>query len=192
MCTLYNNDQAFLEKYMTETPGYYTTGDAGYFDKDGYLNVMTRLDDIINTAGHRLSTAAMEEVLLTHPSISEAAVVAKIEELKGEIPIGFVVIKSGKPREGIEKELVQAIRKHIGPVACFQIVIVVDKLPKTRSGKILRHILRKMLEGEKYKYPATIEDDSVLSIIQKQIVEFGHGLGEKSKLTYRGDMDEFD
>lgn len=101
MSTLYNNDKAFLEKYMQETPGYYTTGDAGYFDKDGYLNVMTRLDDIINTAGHRLSTAAMEEILISHPAVSEAAVVAKIEELKGEIPIGFVVIKTGYPREGI-------------------------------------------------------------------------------------------
>lgn len=98
MSTLYNNDQGFLDKYMKETPGYYTTGDAGYFDKDGYLNVMTRLDDIINTAGHRLSTASMEEQLLSHPSIAEAAVVAKIDELRGEIPIGLVVIKTGHSR----------------------------------------------------------------------------------------------
>jgi propionyl-CoA synthetase len=132
---------------MTETPGYYTTGDAGYFDKDGYLNVMTRLDDIINTAGHRLSTAAMEEILISHPSVSEAAVVAKIEELKGEIPVGFVVIKTGCPREGIEKQLIALMRKEIGPVACFQMVLVVDKLPKTRSGKILRNVLRKIIEG---------------------------------------------
>ena len=95
MLTLYNNDEAFLKKYLEETPGYYTSGDAGYFDDDGYLNVMTRLDDIINTAGHRLSTASMEEELIAHPSVSEAAVVAKIEELKGEIPIGFVVLKNG-------------------------------------------------------------------------------------------------
>lgn len=114
---------------------------------DGYLNVMTRLDDIINTAGHRLSTAAMEEILISHPSVSEAAVVAKIEELKGEIPVGFVVVKTGYPREGIEKQLVALMRKEIGPVACFQMVLVVEKLPKTRSGKILRNILRKIIEG---------------------------------------------
>jgi len=96
MLTLYGNDDAFLEKYMRETPGYYTTGDAGYYDNDGYLNVMTRLDDIINTAGHRLSTAQMEEVLIGHPSVSEAAVVAKIDELKGEVPIGFVCLKTGQ------------------------------------------------------------------------------------------------
>jgi propionyl-CoA synthetase len=96
MLTLYGNDEAFLEKYMRETPGYYTTGDAGYYDNDGYLNVMTRLDDIINTAGHRLSTAQIEEVLISHPSVSEAAVVAKMEELKGEVPIGFIVLKANQ------------------------------------------------------------------------------------------------
>ena len=111
MSTLYNNDKVFLEKYMTETPGYYTTGDAGYFDNDGYLNVMTRLDDIINTAGHRLSTAAMQEQLISHPSVSEAAVVAKIEQLKGQVPIGFVVIKSGFSRENIQKQLIALVRK---------------------------------------------------------------------------------
>jgi propionyl-CoA synthetase len=177
MNTLYNNHQAFLDKYMTETPGYYTTGDAGYFDEDGYLNVMTRLDDIINTAGHRLSTASMEEILLTHPSINEAAVVAKIEELKGEIPIGFVVIKTGHSSQGIEKELIALIRKTIGPVACFQHVVVVDKLPKTRSGKILRNILRKIIEGEPYKFPATIEDETVLEVIKEVVKKYGKGLG---------------
>jgi propionyl-CoA synthetase len=111
MLTLYNNDQAFLDKYMLETPGYYTTGDGGYFDEDGYLNIMTRLDDIINTAGHRLSTASMEEVLITGGKVVEAAVVAKIEELKGEVPVGFVVLKSGVDVKGIEKELIGLIRK---------------------------------------------------------------------------------
>jgi propionyl-CoA synthetase len=191
MSTLYNNDKAFLEKYMTETPGYYTTGDAGYFDKDGYLNVMTRLDDIINTAGHRLSTAAMEEILISHPSVSEAAVVAKIEELKGEIPIGFVVIKTGCAREGIEKQLIALMRKEIGPVACFQNVLVVDKLPKTRSGKILRHVLRKIIEGEPYKFPATIEDEAVLPAVEAVVKKYGRGLGEKYTLKYRGDVDDF-
>ena len=111
MLTLYNNDEAFLQKYMKETPGYYTTGDAGYFDNDGYLNVMTRLDDVINTAGHRLSTAGMEESLLRHPKVSQAAVVAKIDDLKGEIPIGIVVLKHGQSPEGVEKELIALIRK---------------------------------------------------------------------------------
>lgn len=103
MLTLYNNDEAFIQKYLEETPGYYTSGDAGYFDDDGYLNVMTRLDDIINTAGHRLSTASMEEELIAHPAVSEAAVVAKIDELKGEIPIGFIVLKNGFSPEGMPK-----------------------------------------------------------------------------------------
>lgn len=111
MLTLYNHDKAFLAKYLEEAPGYYTTGDAGYFDSDGYLNVMTRLDDIINTAGHRLSTASMEEELLRHPKVSEAAVVAKIDELKGEVPIGIVVLKSGFAPDGVEKELIALIRK---------------------------------------------------------------------------------
>jgi len=111
MLTLYNNDQFFIDKYLSDTPGYYTTGDAGYFDHDDYLNVMTRLDDIINTAGHRLSTASMEEVLMTHTKISEAAVVAKIDELKGEIPIGFIVMKTNCSPEGIEKESITLIRK---------------------------------------------------------------------------------
>ena len=152
---------------------------------------MTRLDDIINTAGHRLSTAAMEEKLISHPAVSEAAVVAKIEELKGEIPVGFVVIKNGQSKEGIEKQLIALIRKEIGPVAAFQIVVVVDKLPKTRSGKILRNVLRKIIEGEPYKFPATIEDESVLATIEEAVKKYGKGLGSKYTLKYRGDVDSF-
>jgi propionyl-CoA synthetase len=177
MLTLYGNDEVFLEKYMQETPGYYTTGDAGYYDNDGYLNVMTRLDDIINTAGHRLSTAQMEEVLIGHPAVSEAAVVAKMEELKGEIPIGFVVLKANQKIENIEKQLIQLIRHEIGPVASFQHVIIVERLPKTRSGKILRNILRKIIEGEEYKFPATIEDESALTIAHEKVKAYGKGLG---------------
>lgn len=192
MNTLYNNDQAFFEKYMKETPGYYTTGDAGYFDKDGYLNVMTRLDDIINTAGHRLSTASMEEQLISHSSVSEAAVVAKIDELRGEIPIGFVVLKTGAERKDIEKQLITLIRHNIGPVAFFHTVIVVDKLPKTRSGKILRNVLRKIIEGEEYRFPATIEDESVLGVIETVVKAYGKGLGHRSALKYRGDVDKLD
>jgi propionyl-CoA synthetase len=130
---------------------------------------MTRLDDIINTAGHRLSTASMEEVLIQGGRVVEAAVVAKIEELKGEVPVGFVVLKQGEEKgneAAIKKELVALIRREIGPVASFQHVIIVDKLPKTRSGKILRNVLRKILEAEPYKMPSTIEDESVLVKIE--------------------------
>ena len=114
---------------------------------------------------------------MTHEKVSEAAVVAKIEELKGEIPVGFVVLKTGRDKTGIEKELITLIRKEIGPVAAFQHVLVVDKLPKTRSGKILRHILRKIIEGETYKYPPTIEDDTVLKAIEEKVKQYGKGLG---------------
>ena len=129
---------------------------------------MTRLDDIINTAGHRLSTAAMEEVLIGHQSIVEAAVVAKKDELRGEIPVGYVVVKQGlKPdRKKLESELVTLIREEIGPVAAFRNCILVEKLPKTKSGKILRHVLKKIVDGEKYNVPATIEDESVLKVIE--------------------------
>lgn len=175
---------------MKETPGYYTTGDAGYFDEDCYLNVSTRVDDMINTAGHCLSTSAMEEVLLAHPSVAEAAVVGKVEELKGEIPIGFVVIKTGCIREGIERQLVALVRKEMGAIACFQHVLVVERLPKSRSNKILRHVLRKIIEGEPYKIPAIIEEEAVLPMIEGVVKSYGYGLGEKYTLRYRGDVDE--
>ncbi len=145
---------------------------------------------MINTAGHCLSTSAMEEVLISHPAVAEAAVVGKVEELKGEIPIGFVVMKSGWRREGIERELVGLVRKEMGPIACFHHVLVVDKLPKSRSSKILRHILRKIIEGEEYKVASIIEDESVLGMVEAVVKSYGHGLGEKYKLRYRGDVDE--
>ena len=126
---------------------------------------------------------------MTHPAVSEAAVVAKVEELKGEIPIGFIVLKSGASEEGMSKQLITLIRKQIGPVAAFQHALIVEKLPKTRSGKILRHVLRKMVEGEEYVFPPTIEDDSVLPKIATQIKLYGRGLGERKKLIYRTDVD---
>ena len=147
MVTLWGNDEAFKEKYLSTSPGYYTSGDAGYFDEENYLHVMTRLDDVINCAAHRLSTYAMEEVLINHPNVVEAAVVANIDDLKGEIPIGFVCLAINskiKPKE-IEKELILKVREDIGPIACFKKCMVIDKLPKTRSGKILRNVLKGMV-----------------------------------------------
>lgn len=189
MLTLWNNDEAFVKKYLSEVPGYYVTGDAGYFDFDGYLHVMTRLDDIINTAGHRLSTAAMEEVLMGHPEIVEAAVVSTKDELKGEIPVGFVVLKpiSTTDHKTLEKQLSYSIRKEIGPVACFDTAMIVDKLPKTRSGKILRHILKKIVDGKEYSIPPTIEDVSVLEKIKQTVENYG-GLGKKAKIFYEEDV----
>jgi len=189
MLTLWNNDEAFVQKYLSEVPGYYVSGDAGYFDSDGYLHVMTRLDDIINTAGHRLSTAAMEEVLMGHNEVVEAAVVATKDELKGEIPVGFVVLKptSKTEEKTLEKELVNLIRQEIGPVACFKSALIVDKLPKTRSGKILRHILKKILDGKEYNVPPTIEDVGVLEKIEKSVETYG-GFGKVVKIYYEEDL----
>ncbi|CAD8200316.1 unnamed protein product [Paramecium pentaurelia] len=186
MQTLYNNDEAFIQKYLSDTPGYYTAGDAGFFDQNGYLHIMTRIDDIINTAGHRLSTAAMEEVLLKHKDIVEAAVVAKLDDLRGEIPVGLIVIKQGHDVNpvNLEKELISMIRHDIGPLACFQSVIIVEKLPKTRSGKVLRGTLKAIVNGQQYKMPATIEDDSVLDKIKLNCLNYGKGMGQYCNLDF--------
>src|SRR5260370_9569095 len=138
--TLWNNDAGYETSYLTKHPGHYLTGDAGYKDEDGYVYIMSRVDDIINVAGHRLSTGAMEEVLASHPDVAECAVVGVADEIKGEIPLGLVVLKSGinRPHLEIVSELVQLVRKEIGPVACFKTAAVVKRLPKTRSAKIVR------------------------------------------------------
>ncbi|KAL4495296.1 hypothetical protein ABPG73_022341 [Tetrahymena malaccensis] len=175
MLTLYNNDAAFEQKYLHDSPGYYLAGDSGYFDEDGYLNVMARIDDVINTAGHRLSTGSMEEALLKHDNIVEAAVVAKHCDFKGEIPFGFVVPKDSQrvDIQVFEKECVSLIRKEIGPVASFKNCIVVDKLPKTRSGKILRNTLKKIVDGKQIdRIPPTIEDDTVIPKIQSDVQSY--------------------
>ncbi|KAL4471394.1 hypothetical protein ABPG74_008287 [Tetrahymena malaccensis] len=193
MLTLYNNDEAFIKKYLADAPGYYQSGDCGYFDSDGYLNVMTRLDDIINTAGHRLSTAAMEESLLGHDDVVEAAVVSKVDDFKGEIPIGFVVIKQGRNPEQkkLEKECIDIIRKDIGPVASFHHCIIVEKLPKTRSGKTLRHTLKKIVDGQKIdKIPPTIEDASVLEKIEERVKEYGLLNNANNTLVFRDQVDK--
>ena len=165
--TLWNNDVRFKESYLNDYPGYYMTSDAGFVDEDGYVYVMARTDDIINVAGHRLSTGGMEEVIATHPDVAECAVIGMADQLKGQVPAGFIVLNSGVERaEGdIEGEVVKLVREKIGPVAAFKLAMTVPRLPKTRSGKILRGTMRKIADGEDYKMPATIDDPVILDEI---------------------------
>ena len=165
--TLWHADERMRESYLDEFPGYYKTADAGFKDEDGYVFVMGRTDDIINVAGHRLSTGGMEEVLASHPAVAECAVLGIKDELKGEVPCGFIVLKSGvnRPPAEIEKECIALIREKIGPVAAFKLVITVARLPKTRSGKILRGTIKKIADGESWTMPATIDDPVVLEEI---------------------------
>ena len=165
--TLWNNDAGYQETYLSAFPGYYTTADAGYKDEDGYLWIMSRTDDIINVAGHRLSTGAMEEVLASHPDVAECAVLGIADEIKGEVPLGTIVLKAGVQRAHGEiiQELIQMVRDKIGPVASFKMVAVVKRLPKTRSGKILRGTMKKIADGVEYRMPATIDDPAILDEI---------------------------
>ena len=161
------------ENYMTNYKGYYQTYDAGHIDEDGYIWIMSRTDDIINVAGHRLSTGAIEEVLSEHQSVAECAVLGIADKLKGQLPIGLVVLKSGveKDNEIISKECIKMVRDKIGPVAAFKVVIVIKRLPKTRSGKILRGTIRKIADKEDYKMPATIDDPAILEEITESLIE---------------------
>jgi propionyl-CoA synthetase len=174
--TLWNNDEGYERSYLTQHPGHYLTGDAGYKDADGYLYIMSRVDDIINVAGHRLSTGAMEEVLAAHPDVAECAVVGVVDELKGEVPVGFVVTKAGVARDDavIVRELVELVRQKIGPVAAFKTATVVKRLPKTRSGKILRGTMKKMADGTEYGVPATIDDPAILDEIGESLKTLGY------------------
>jgi len=174
--TLWNADERFVDSYLSQFPGYYTTADAGYIDEEGYVYVMSRTDDIINVAGHRLSTGAMEEVLAAHPDVAECAVVGVHDELKGQIPVGFLVLKKGTDRdvEEIGREVVQMVRQKIGPVAAFRTAVVVPGLPKTRSGKILRGTMQKIAAGDDYKIPATIDDVSTLTEVREALSQVGY------------------
>jgi propionyl-CoA synthetase len=165
--TLWNQDQRFQDAYLMEFPGYYKTSDAGYKDEDGYVFVMGRTDDIINVAGHRLSTGSMEEVLASHPDVAECAVLGIKDPLKGEVPCGFLVLKAGvtKLSAEIEQEVVALVRDRIGPVAAFKLALTVARLPKTRSGKILRGTMKKIADGDAWTMPATIDDPAVLDEI---------------------------
>jgi propionyl-CoA synthetase len=169
--TLWNADERYEKTYMTNYEGYYQTYDAGHIDEDGYIWIMSRTDDIINVAGHRLSTGAIEEVLSEHQSVAECAVLGIADKLKGQLPIGLVVLKAGvkKDNELISKECIQMVRDKIGPVAAFKIVIVIKRLPKTRSGKILRGTIRKIADKEDYKMPATIDDPAILKEIEEDL-----------------------
>ncbi len=171
--TLWNADKRYEENYMSNYKGYYQTYDAGHIDEDGYIWIMSRTDDIINVAGHRLSTGAIEEVLSEHQSVAECAVLGIADKLKGQLPIGLVVLKTGveKDNDTVSKECIKMVRDKIGPVAAFKVVIVIKRLPKTRSGKILRGTIRKIADGEDYKMPATIDDPAILSEITQSLID---------------------
>jgi propionyl-CoA synthetase len=174
--TLWGNDEAFRAKYLDRFPGYYQTADAGYRDEDGYLWVMSRTDDVINVAGHRLSTGAMEEVLASHPDVAECAVIGVADALKGQVPLGLVVLKAGAERAEAQvvPELVSLVRENIGPVAVFKQAALVKRLPKTRSGKVLRGTMRKIADGEPYKVPPTIDDPAILDEIAGDLKRLGY------------------
>jgi propionyl-CoA synthetase len=173
--SLWQADDRFVESYLSAYPGYYQTGDAGFIDADGYIHVMTRTDDIINVAAHRLSTGEMEEVLASHPDVAECAVMGIADALKGQVPIGLLVLKAGvnRPAFEIEREAMSLVRERIGPIASFKAALVVDRLPKTRSGKILRGTMRRIADGEEYRVPATIDDPAILGEIAEALARAG-------------------
>ncbi len=173
---LWQAEERFRKSYLTTFPGYYETGDAGFIDEDGYVYVMSRTDDVINVAGHRLSTGAIEEVLASHPDVAECAVIGAADTLKGQLPVGFLVLKAGVERDPAEivRETVALVRERVGPVAVFKQAVVVGRLPKTRSGKILRGTMRSIADGKDYKTPATIEDPVVLEEISTALKTIGY------------------
>jgi len=171
LLTLYGDDERYITEYLSTYDGYYLTGDGGHIDADGYVFIMGRTDDVINVAGHRLSTGAMEEVLAAHSAVAECAVIGVADPVKGQIPIGFVVLKAGAEIDDdlLQRELVGMVRDEVGPVAAFRDVRVVARLPKTRSGKILRRTMRSIAVGEDYPVPSTIEDPAALDTIKEAL-----------------------
>ncbi|MHB8788609.1 MAG: propionyl-CoA synthetase [Desulfobulbaceae bacterium] len=176
LATLWRNDERFVKSYMTSFPGYYETSDGGYIDEDGYVYVMGRMDDVINIAGHRLSTGSMEEIIATHQDVAECAVIGTSDEIKGQKPVGLIVLKAGVKRseEEIKKELVRMVRDQIGPIACYRETAVVKRLPKTRSGKILRGTMRAIAAGKEYRAPSTIDDPVILEEITEDLKKLGY------------------
>ncbi|MCE8006253.1 AMP-binding protein, partial [Aestuariivita sp.] len=174
--TLWNAEDRFQTSYLNAFPGFYETGDAGMIDEDGYLYIMARTDDVINVAGHRLSTGGMEEVLAAHPDVAECAVIGVTDTLKGQMPVGFLCLSNGvnRPHEEVTREVVKLVREKIGPVAAFKLAVVVDRLPKTRSGKILRATMVKIADGEAFKMPATIDDPAILDEIKTALQSIGY------------------
>ncbi|WP_323716886.1 propionyl-CoA synthetase [Paracoccus aminovorans] len=179
--TLWNAEGRFRKSYLDHFPGYYETGDAGYIDEDGYLYIMARTDDVINVAGHRLSTGAMEEVLASHPDVAECAVIGMADSLKGQAPVGFLCLKAGvaTPHDKVVSDVVRLVRDKIGPVAAFKSACVVDRLPKTRSGKILRATMAKIADGQPFKAPATIDDPAILDEIREALAGIGYPEADK-------------
>jgi propionyl-CoA synthetase len=178
--TLWQDDKRFIASHMDSYPGYYLTGDHGHIDEDGYVWILGRTDDIINVAGHRLSTGDMEEVLATHPDVAECAVIGVADNLKGQVPVGLCVLKAGVATEEQEivAEVIKMVREQVGPIASFRKAMIVKGLPKTRSGKVLRSTMRKIADGEEYSVPPTIEDPAVLEEISEALGAMG--LGKKS------------
>ena len=174
--TLWNAEDRFKKSYLNTFPGYYETGDAGMKDEDGYLYIMARTDDVINVAGHRLSTGGMEEVLAGHPDVAECAVIGVADSLKGQMPVGFLCLNAGADRDNAEvvSEVVKLVREKIGPVAAFKLAVVVDRLPKTRSGKILRGTMVNIADGTPWKMPATIDDPAILDEITVALQTIGY------------------
>ncbi len=183
--TLWNADERFLESYVKMFDGYYFTADGGYKDEDGYVFIMGRVDDVINVAGHRLSTGQMEEIIATHPDVAECAVIGASDSLKGQLPVGFAVLKSGVKRDPgeIRQELTKLIRNGIGAIACYKETAVVARLPKTRSGKILRGTMRKIADGENFKVPSTIDDPAILAEIEEALKVIGYARRDKQYLV---------
>ena len=172
MLTLWGNDEAFIAKYLADTPGYYTSGDAGVIDSRGYVHIMTRMDDVINTAGHRISTGRLEEVVNDHDSVVESAVIGYEHEIRGECPLAFVILKGSgtelndEQAAALAKEIQMKVRADVGAFARLEGVLFLSKLPKTRSGKILRGTIRKIANGQEYPWPATIDDPSALDLVK--------------------------
>ena len=177
LTTLWRNDDRYIQSYMTKFPGYYETSDGGFIDEDGYVFVMGRMDDVINIAGHRLSTGAMEEIIANHPDVAECAVFGADDQLKGQLPVGLFVVKAGVTRDGdeIKTELVKMVRESIGPIACFRDACQVARLPKTRSGKILRGTMRSIANSKEYRMPSTIDDPTTLDEITEYLTKMGYG-----------------
>jgi propionyl-CoA synthetase len=173
--TLWQQEERFQESYLAQFPGYYTTSDAGVISADGTITILGRTDDIINVAGHRLSTGGMEEVIASHPAVAECAVVGIADSLKGELPCGFIVLKSGVNQSAaeVEKGCVALVREQIGPVAAFKLAVVVQRLPKTRSGKILRATMKKIADKTPFAVPATIDDPAILDEIRVALAAKG-------------------
>ena len=174
--TLWNAEERFTNSYLSTFPGFYETGDAGLIDDDGYLYIMARTDDVINVAGHRLSTGAMEEALSNHSDVAECAVIGVSDQLKGQVPLGFLCLTNGvnRPHKEIVDECIQLVRDQIGPVASFKLATVVARLPKTRSGKILRATMVKIADNQEFKMPATIDDPTILDEIKEALIALGY------------------